>query len=155
MDSGAIWLDLNSVYTKLIGQHHTHWYHAFTSSLPAQPPATLLWHMALPLCAPEACPLAALLWQLSNSDWRATQRTQLGASLLQFSSWLTRSAYPALWFYIWAHSSLLDLPVACIFTTLSLPPFVSCYCIPSGFVMYVCPLGVWEFLSFHSSAILS
>ena len=31
---------------------YTHWHHVFTSSLLTPPPATLLWQMGFPLCAP-------------------------------------------------------------------------------------------------------
>ena len=149
-------MDLNSVDTKLIGRRHTHWHHAFASSLPAQPPATLLWHTALPLCAPEAL----ALWLHCCGNFQ----TQIGEPLRElnleplFCSSLLASPGPHILLSGFIFG-LTVLSLTCQWPVFSLPfpslPLVSCYCVPSGFVMYVCSLGVWEFFGSHSSAILS
>ena len=72
---------------------------------------------------------------------------------------------PLLLMYYYSHqlTSFATLPINLSFLPYSpthflpsLPSLLTpCYSVSSGFVMYVWPLGVWEFLGSHSSAILS
>ena len=134
----ALTSDLRSVYTKLTGQCHTHWHPpCFTSSLSAQHPATLLWQIALLLCAPEACPLAALLWQLSHSNGEPLRELSLEPL---FCSSLFGSPGPLILLSGFVFG-LTVLSLTCQWLVFLLPifslPLFPVASIPSGFVMYV------------------